>query len=739
MNTDSIAWQSGPELPKQWSGFTAAPRAGSMFVTGHDLNGSIYSFDPYHGQDEFTLESGQAPFATLEEGSAFLDDKLWLMSVGLPVGVLNAPPQRVTEIYDPLTDSWTTGPVVQNEDTLSLIHPAFVQAGGTLYAFGGRGVPGPGRSHIYDEAWKLSGDRSAWLPIAAPPVPVADPEVVAGDDGRVYLFGGVACVSPGPQAWFKSCIGGAATNLTQIYDPATGSWSQGAPMPTARYSLTAIHAGCALYAIGGLANSPLEPQAPGNPTNDVVYGPSLPTAEVYNPVDDRWIPAPALQTPRADFAAAFVGHQVWVLGGGPEPQLSSTEYLTPAVVASSVVSPAQPDGNAGWYVTQPGVTVDACNGIGGPASLVYGFDGSASGHPYTGSPQTVVVPEGVHDFVYGAFDAQHNAAVNVTRHFKIDLSPPTIAFDSFAGDAYHFAVADTGSGVSHVTVVANTPGGPVPLATLAAAPFVVPRSPLPAGTTSLTLVAYDVAGHASSAFTQPAVVPTSLAITSALVQQEGSVTVTARLLDAGGQPVAGRPVEFIAVATGATIVTGTTNAAGIASVVLPIDADAYQIHASFAGDSAYLPSSTAAATLIVSQPTQFVIWGGNDPVLSRAVRVGDEVEFWGATWSKQVRKHAPGYDAGSDFKGYANSFSGSAWQAKPGNSKPPYTNGQLGTYVPYVTVIVATRIDKGHGAIAGNVAEHAVLRVAPGKHDDHDGKPLTPGDELHGVVVAILP
>ena len=621
VDTDSIFWQSGPGLPKPWSGFTAAGlNATTMFVTGNDLNGSIYSFNPYNGQDEFTLQAGHAPYATQEEGSAFLNGNLWLMSVGLPINVNNQPPRRVTEIYDTGTDTWSLGPVVQNEDALSLIHPAFVNAAGTLFAFGGRGVPGPGRSHIYDEAWRLSADQSQWLAITPPPTPVADPGVATGNDGRIYLFGGVACVRGGFDGvpWFADCLNGAVTNITQIYNPATDTWSLGAPMPTARYSLTAIHAGCALYAVGGLTNRPLEPQSPGNPTNDIAYGPSVSTVEVYNTADDRWIPGPAIQQPRADFAAAFVGHQVWVLGGGPQTQLSTTEYITPAVVASTVASPAQPNGLNGWYVTDPTLTLDACNGIGGPASLVYGFDGSTSGHAYSGSPQVVTAPEGLHTFTYGAFDQQNNAATNVTRTFKVDTIPPTIAFAGLVGGADTFTVADTGSGVDHVVFTATTPGGTVALGTQTTG-FSIPASSLPPGTTAITAVAYDVAGNHSTLTQSTTGTPTQLTLLSQTRGVYGHrVTLSALLRDTHGSPLAGKTVVL---QVGTQSCTDTTDLLGIAvcTVTLSQTPGTLPLSASFAGKAPYLPASATGTFKLQKAPTELEIT--SEFVSSKAARL----------------------------------------------------------------------------------------------------------------------
>jgi hypothetical protein len=51
-------------------------------------------------------------------------------------------------------------------------------------------------------------------------------------------------------------------------------------------------------------------------------GSTYPQHEVYDPATDSWQPGPPLPTPRHGLAAQVVGGRLYVIGGGPTPNLS---------------------------------------------------------------------------------------------------------------------------------------------------------------------------------------------------------------------------------------------------------------------------------------------------------------------------------------------------------------------------------------------------------------------------------
>jgi len=168
-----------------------------------------------------------------------------------------------------------------------------------------------------------------------------------------------------------------------------------------------------------------------------------------------------------------------------------------------------------------------------------------------------------------------------------------------------------------------------------------------------------------------------------------------------------------------------TDAGGNVSVNLGLAPGEYDLTANFAGDTFYQPA-TATQHIVVFQPTNFVIWGGNNPDLTKAVVVGQDYMFWGAQWAKQVT--AGDFTANNSFKGYADTVTGASWTTRPGNASSPPSS-----VASYIGVIVATNIDKSGSTISGNVAEIVVLKVDnPAAYAPNPGHPGT------GVMVAVV-
>jgi len=136
------------------------------------------------------------------------------------------------------------------------------------------------------EEYDPSTDRWA----SKTPMPVGLHHVGVGvADGRLYVVGGYR--HSGLNVWNP-----VAT--VYAYDPATDTWDERAPMPTARGALSVtVHDG-KLYAIGGYdrtANSA--------------------AVEVYDPVRNLWASRAPLPTPRDHLATATVFGKVYAIGG----------------------------------------------------------------------------------------------------------------------------------------------------------------------------------------------------------------------------------------------------------------------------------------------------------------------------------------------------------------------------------------------------------------------------------------
>ncbi|MDR4468715.1 MAG: hypothetical protein MRJ68_10515 [Nitrospira sp.] len=163
--------------------------------------------------------------------------------------------------------------------------------GGKIYVVGGFEKPSLGnvlnfaitRSvEMYDPA------TDQWTSKA--PLPIGLHHVGIGVvDGRLFVIGGYA--KSGFSVWNP-----VAT--VYAYDPAADSWTEHAPMPTARGALSVTEHNGKLYVIGGFDR---------NANNAQV--------EIYDPARDVWSNAAPLPTPRDHLAAATVAGKIYVIGG----------------------------------------------------------------------------------------------------------------------------------------------------------------------------------------------------------------------------------------------------------------------------------------------------------------------------------------------------------------------------------------------------------------------------------------
>lgn len=153
--------------------------------------------------------------------------------------------------------------------------------------------------------WTLcpAQDVGRWITRQA--LPTASQEMPhAVINGQVYLPGGLLDT-------------GGATTKVDVFDPATNTWTQLAPLPFPMHHLGAVVVRGTLYIIGGYQGNTF------SPTSRVL---------AYEPVAEQWITrAPMPQAQGAHVAVAF-GDQIFVFGGvaGGVVQSSTFRYDTGA-------------------------------------------------------------------------------------------------------------------------------------------------------------------------------------------------------------------------------------------------------------------------------------------------------------------------------------------------------------------------------------------------------------------------
>ncbi len=87
----------------------------------------------------------------------------------------------------------------------------------------------------------------------------------------------------------------------EVYDAALDQWTAVAPLPTPRDHLAAVTVGETLYAIGGRVR--------------LNYRENLPTVEAYHVESNQWFPKADMPTPRSGIAAGVLNGWVYVFGG----------------------------------------------------------------------------------------------------------------------------------------------------------------------------------------------------------------------------------------------------------------------------------------------------------------------------------------------------------------------------------------------------------------------------------------
>jgi N-acetylneuraminic acid mutarotase len=189
---------------------------------------------------------------------------------------------NLTRIYDIDSDSWSIGsaaPLPNRSEGAAATHA------GNLYALGGRSATVLADNDRYTPA------TDTWVSLASMPTPRAGlGAAVVGNS--IYAIGGRTGTTP---------CSGTPLATVERYDIASNTWTAVAPLPTARSDLAAIDHGGKIYAFGGCMGSFAA-------TNLV---------DVYNPTTNTWSTAPAdMPTPRSSFyGVGKKGNEIYAIGG----------------------------------------------------------------------------------------------------------------------------------------------------------------------------------------------------------------------------------------------------------------------------------------------------------------------------------------------------------------------------------------------------------------------------------------
>ena len=356
---------------------------------------------------------------------------------------------KVVEEYSPQRNEWVT------KTSMPTPRSGFAIAvyDNKIYCFGGTiGSTGTGfiaNNEVYDPAT----DR--WETKSSMPTPRAD-LTASVVDGKIYLIGGKQYASTTPFY--------IETDINEVYDPVSDSWTQAASMPTGVQGYASAVMGKTIYVMGGsrqpsslentvLANlTQVYDTQSGNwslaagllTTNS--YGAAAATTgffapqriyliggfsdgqfsnntEVYDPGTNSWIFAEAMPTARAYLSLAVISDVLYALGGfdganwlGTNEQFKPVGYgkIPPTI---EVVSPE----NRTYREVLLHFTVNrAASWIG------YSLDGEAN-VTINSQVQLANLSHGAHRVILYANDSAGNMGASSTVHFSVDIQPPVIS------------------------------------------------------------------------------------------------------------------------------------------------------------------------------------------------------------------------------------------------------------------------------------------------------------------------
>ena len=352
----------------------------------------------------------------------------------------------INEMYDPVADSWSV------KLSMPTARTGFATAvyENKIYIIGGSvGTSFTGNVEVYDPI------NDTWQTLASMPTPRADLTAnVVGD--KIYLIGGKVYQN-GPPYYTQ-------TDITQVYDVKTNTWSTNTSMPIALQGYASSVIDTKIYIIGGsrqtisgidtstsslqIYDTITDKWVIGQPLNfPSSYGAAVATTgvmaptkiyytggfsvetfsdrtQIYDIANDIWTDGPQMSTQRAYLGLAVVNDIICAIGGfDGDNWLNLNEELKPegygkVPPAIDIISPQQ---NKTYKNIQIDYKVNkAISWVG------YSLDNSPNVTLTKISSLVDNIPDGPHSIILFATDSLGNTGTSQTVHFTIDNAAPTI-------------------------------------------------------------------------------------------------------------------------------------------------------------------------------------------------------------------------------------------------------------------------------------------------------------------------
>jgi len=329
----------------------------TLTVTMTLVNSSMFAAFAADMPSPFWRTKAAMPTARGQTATVVGDDGLIYVMGGFAGGA----PFNIVQAYNPLTNAWTAkAPMLQVTRGASVAKaPA-----GIIYVIGGESGVGQLKTvqayNATSNIWSIKADalNVTWMAGAA-----------TSSDGRIILIGGES-------SGFSSY-----SNVTQIYNPATDSWTSGADMPTGRSELGVVEGPDGLiYAMGGYNGS------------------TLSVVEAYNPLTDSWITKAPMPTPKLEFGAALgPDGKIYIIGGGTSygnnvgPFYDTVEIYDPRTDTWSI---------PGWSESSMPTARKEFRAVAGLNGRIYAIGGANGAYVATNEEANIVLPDNVPPTAY---------------------------------------------------------------------------------------------------------------------------------------------------------------------------------------------------------------------------------------------------------------------------------------------------------------------------------------------------
>lgn len=303
--TQELRWLARADLPTPRSGLALAAFENRIYaIGGEDNQGVSGVVERYLPEEDHWEQLSHKPTPVTDVSAVVIGGKIYLPGGRLASGTLS----DALEVYDPVQDRWERG--------ASLPRPlsAYALAGfeGKLYLFGGWDG-----ARAVDIAWRYDPSLNAWEELE----PLRQRRAFAATAialGRIFVLGGFD--------------GERVLDSVEIYQPAKESsqepWSEGQPLPVARYAMGATSAVDIIYIIGGLSESDPESKLSAS-LPSLEY---IPSGSIYQefdaPISEVW----------SNLGMVISGTQIYVVGGKLNQQPTGQNLVYQAIYTVAIPS-----------------------------------------------------------------------------------------------------------------------------------------------------------------------------------------------------------------------------------------------------------------------------------------------------------------------------------------------------------------------------------------------------------------